>query len=213
MKNVAVLKPISERKANREHDFEAHTSLNVERLFTQLFEIDLMIERCASLLNKSQPLKSGKIAVVFGVRRKLNDHVSITEPFYVRLFATEGSIKKWTMRRIEPAELKKRGKLEAFLPAHKKVKNAKGVWTYAAENYRETVLLCREMTKLMEVRESIKAVISFINQRTSNIQKTVDSILPKTKSKLDLLEEGIEYDFSDPESAYAKIRQKILARK
>jgi hypothetical protein len=212
VKPATILKPISERKANREFDFEAHTASNIERLFTQLFEIDLMIERCASLLNKSQPLKSGKIAVVFGVRRKINDHVSITEPFYVRLFAAEGSVKKWTMRRIEPADLRKRGKLEAFLPAHKKVKNAKGVWTYAAENYRETVLLCREMTKLMEVRDSIKAVISFINQRTSNIQKTIDSLLPKAKSRMDSLEQSIEYDFSNPEEAYSKIRQKILAR-
>lgn len=209
----AILKPIAQRKANRAHDFEAHTNHNIERLFTQLFEVDLLIERCAVLLNKSQPLKSGKIAVVFGVRQKLADGVRLTEPSIVRLFTDDGGAKKWTMRRISASDMAKRGKLELFLPARKKVKNAKGVWTYSAENHRQTVLLCRKMEKLLTTRETIKTVIGTVNFRTANLQRTIAMLVPKSKTEMDVIEPAIEYDFSNPSQAYAKIKQKILARK
>lgn len=208
-----ILKPISQRKANRAHDFEAHTNHNIERLFTQLFEADLLIERCALLLNKSQPLKSGKIAVVFGVRQKLAGGVQLTEPSIVRLFTDDGEAKKWTMRRISASDMAKRGKLELFLPARKKVKNAKGVWTYSAENHRQTVLLCRKMEKLLITRDAIKKVIGTVNFRAANLQRTVAMLVPKTGIEMDDIELAIEYDFSNPSQAYAKIKQKILARR
>lgn len=202
-------------KANRAYEFEQYTAQNIEALFTLLFELDLQIEASSILLNKAQPQVSGKLSVHFGSNQKLFNGTTLYEPYAVKLILLKGSSgkHKWRMRRLTQQELGRvNHKLEKLLPKRTRYKKSGYTINPSFENQKETVAVCRLLDKLFEARLRVKKIISQMNLEKRYASNQCHAMLAKTKENLTSIEQRLSIDFSQPDTAYALIKQKQMGR-
>jgi len=202
-------------KANRAYEFEQYTAQNVEALFTLLFELDLQIEESSILLNKAQPQVSGKLSVHFGANQKLFNGTVLYEPYAVKLIMLKapGGKHKWRMRRLTQQELGRvNHKLEKLLPKRTRYKKSGYTITPSFENQKQTVAVCRLLDKLFEARLRVKKSLSQLNLEKRYASNQCNAILSKTKLRLANIDQSLSIDFSQPDIAYALIKQKQMGR-
>lgn len=196
------------------HDFADHTHRTVDGLFDVLYAIDQQIADCGELLNRSQPLLSGKVGVAFGVVQRHANGLALSEPYRVRLFLQKNkSGSRWVIRRISSTLFKsKDDKTENFLAKGYQHRVGGVTRNLALENSRVSVIACRALDSLFKTRSEIKKRISGFNaaytltaRSHSGLQKKIAATLSKAEGKL-------EVDFSNPDLAYKQIAKKILYR-
>ncbi len=196
------------------HDFAQYSHGSLDGLFELLYEVDKQIADCATLLNRSQPLISGKIGIGFGVVQRHSNGLELVEPYRVRLFQQKNlRNSRWVMRRVSASILaQKQNKSEGLLVKGLK-HQVKGVTrTITLENTKVSVAACRTLDRLFEMRGQIKKTISSVNASYALLARSQQSLQQKSAAILSKSEKELEVDFSKPDLAYKHINKKIQHR-
>ena len=201
-------------KPEYSHDFAKHSRTSLEALFDMLYEVDMQIAKCATLLNKSQPLLSGKVEINFGITQRHKSGLALVEPYRARLYQQKSRAgSKWVVRRLSASILKHRGGKTENLLCNSFGHDYGGIIKkLPLENKKISVAACRSLDRLFEHRSEIKKAISALNASFAYLNRSQKSLTQKTDEVLAKGEKELEVDFSNPDLAYRLIAQKRLKR-
>ena len=196
------------------HDFAQYSHGSLDGLFEMLYEVDKQIAECATLLNRSQPLISGKLEVGFGVVQRHKNGLALVEPYRARLYQQKNrAASKWVIRRLSASILNQRqNKTENLLVKGYRHKVGGIVRNLALENTKVSITACRTLDRLFEMRSQIKKTISSVNASYALLARSQSSLQKKSAAILSKSATELEVDFSNPDLAYKLIAQKILHR-